>query len=101
MILNSLYEGQPNILIESLNYNLPIISTKCLSGPDEILMNGRYGELVPVDNYKALSKKINFVLKNYNQAITKSKKGISSLNRFNLIHQCTKYKNFLENVNYG
>ena len=49
--------------------------------------------LVPVDNYKALSK-INFVLKNYNQAIIKSKKGISSLNRFNLIHQCTKYKIF-------
>ena len=100
LILNSLYEGQPNILIESMNYNLPIISTKCLSGPDEILMNGRYGELVPVDDHEALSKKIDFVLKNYNRAITKSKKGISSLNRFNLIKQCKKYKNFLEDINY-
>ena len=93
MILNSLYEGQPNILIESLNYNLPIISTKCLSGPDEILMNGRYGELVPVDNYKHYQK-INFVLKNYNQAIIKSKKGISSLNRFNLIINVQNIKIF-------
>ena len=100
LILNSLYEGQPNILLESINYNLPIISTKCLSGPDEILMNGKYGELVPVDNYEALSKKIDFVLKNYNRAITKSKKGIPSLSRFNLINQCKKYKSFLENVNY-
>lgn len=99
LILNSLYEGQPNILIESLNYKLPIISSNCLSGPDEILKKGKFGELIPVNNHIALSKKIDWVLKNYNFSLKKSANGFESLVRFDLKKQCNKYKKFIENIN--
>ena len=56
-VLNSFFEGQPNVLIEALNYNLPIVSSNCKSGPNEILANGQYGFLTPVNDTLSLSKK--------------------------------------------
>ena len=42
-ILNSLYEGLGNVLIDAVNYNLPIIATDCDSGPKEIIDYGKGG----------------------------------------------------------
>ena len=101
-ILNSFFEGSPNILLEALNYKLPIIATDCKSGPSEILANGKFGYLVPVNNHKRLAKKIIAVLKNYEKAKKKSELGFNSLQRFNVEQQCSKY-NFLINktINYS
>lgn len=57
-ILASNYEGLPNVLIESLALNIPIISTNCPSGPAEILCNGRYGILVEPGNIQQLTNAI-------------------------------------------
>jgi glycosyltransferase involved in cell wall biosynthesis len=59
-VLSSNWEGLPTVLIESLECGLPIISTDCPSGPDEILENGRYGKLVPMNDVDALSKAIEY-----------------------------------------
>ena len=51
-ILTSNFEGLPNVLIEAMSLNIPIISTKSPSGPQEILLNGKAGFLVKRNDYK-------------------------------------------------
>ena len=57
-ILTSLYEGLPNVLIESIALGTPVISSDCNSGPREILLNGKGGDLFKKEDYNILSKKI-------------------------------------------
>lgn len=49
------YEGFPNVLLEALAERCPIIATDCLTGPAEIVEQGRNGFLVPVNDQKALA----------------------------------------------
>ncbi len=57
-ILTSAWEGFGNVLVEALECDLPIISTDCESGPNEILNGGEFGVLVPVSDEMALKKAI-------------------------------------------
>ena len=61
-VLSSSWEGFGNVLVEALECSLPIVSTDCLSGPSEILLDGLYGKLVPVNDADALSKGMHFSL---------------------------------------
>lgn len=56
LVLTSDYEGLPNVLIESQVLGLPIISTDCMTGPREILLDGRLGELIKVGSSDDLVK---------------------------------------------
>ena len=51
----SRWEGLGFVLIEALAVGTPVVSTDCPSGPREVLADGRYGPLVPVDDTAALA----------------------------------------------
>ena len=57
-VLSSSYEGLPNVLIEAMVCGCPVVSTNCPHGPSEILEDGRWGRLVPVQNHEALAEAI-------------------------------------------
>ena len=49
-VLSSGWEGFANVIVEALSHGVTTVSTDCLSGPSEILSDGEYGLLVPLDN---------------------------------------------------
>lgn len=90
-ILNSVYEGFGNVLIDAINYDLPIITTNCKSGPNEIIDYGKGGFLIPIRNPKLLSKKILFCIKNYKLAQKKSQYAKKNIKKFDCEINCEKY----------
>jgi len=81
-ILSSNYEGLPNVLLEAQCLKKIIISTKCPTGPKEILLNGRAGIFFKMNDYKDLSKKITQIYKNKANFKNKVKVGYDNLHRF-------------------
>jgi len=98
-ILNSFYEGLPNALIDAVNYEIPCISTD-VSGARDILVNGKGGYIVPINNQHELEDKIKHIMKNYPEAKKKAKYAKSRIRRFSKINLLIFYKTFLKLVNY-
>jgi glycosyltransferase involved in cell wall biosynthesis len=61
-VLSSAWEALPTVLIEALAVGVPVVATDCVSGPREILQDGRYGALAPVGNPAALAEAITAAL---------------------------------------
>ena len=91
-MLSSDYEGLPLVIIEALACGTPVVSTDCHSGPAEILVNGRYGRLVPVGDVNALSKAIKMEIQDQKYDISLIKRA----EEFSPKKVASKYLNLLE-----
>ena len=97
-ILSSKFEGLPNVLLEAITLKKFIISSDCPTGPREILMNGRGGELFPVGNYQALYKKIMLFYKSRKKLKKKINYSYNSLHRFDYYINLEKYLKVVKNI---
>ena len=95
-VLTSLYEGSPNVLLESQVLKKFIISSDCPTGPREILLNGKAGFLFEIKDYKRLSKINLDYSKNKKLLSKKIKIGYQNLKRFDFE---TNLKNYLKIIN--
>ena len=88
-VLSSLYEGLPNVLIQALLLGVPCVSTNCKSGPEEILKDGEYGQLVEGCDQLEMSRAIINVLEG--KWKSKSIKGLEK--KYSLIQIVNQYLN--------
>ncbi len=63
-VLSSSWEGFGLVIAEALALGKTIVSTDCYTGPAEILENGKYGYLVPVNDQNKLSQAMIYSLRN-------------------------------------
>ncbi len=91
LVLSSLHEGLPNILIEAAVLKTFIISSNCETGPKEILLNGKSGSLFKVGDYQQLANKILYYKNSQNQKKEMIELGFKSLHRFDCIKNLNKY----------
>lgn len=61
-VLASRFEGFPNVLLEAMSLECPVISTNCKSGPSEIIKDGVNGYLVDVDDQNKMTKVMAFLI---------------------------------------
>lgn len=94
-VLPSKFEGLPNVLIEAQSRNIPIISSDCPTGPKEILLNGKLGDLFEVGNINELSNLIFKFSKNKIILKNKTKQAKKYLTRFDYKKNCEKYYRIL------
>jgi glycosyltransferase involved in cell wall biosynthesis len=57
-VLPSRWEGLPNSLLEAIAVGLPVVATRCPTGPDEILLDGQVGRRVAVDDVDAMAQNV-------------------------------------------
>ena len=95
LILTSKYEGLPNILLEGQYLKKHIISTDCPTGPKEILLNGKAGDLIKIGDYKKLSLLIRNNDSRKKLIINKINKGFKNFKRFDYNLNCKKYLDFV------
>jgi len=63
-VMTSRYEGLPLVLLEAQQYNLPIVSFCCPTGPSEIVENGVNGFLVDCYDTDKMSEKLLKLMEN-------------------------------------
>lgn len=92
-VLSSRFEGFPNVLTEAMACGIPVISTRCRSGPDEIITNNVDGLLVPVGDDVKLADAILRVLGNRDLASSMAAAAKASVARFDMNNIVREYEN--------
>ncbi len=64
LVVSSDREGLPSVIIEALYCGLSIVSTNCGEGIEDILLDGKYGRIVPCNDVSALARAVEAELEN-------------------------------------
>ena len=78
LVLPSLSEGRPNVILEALSCEVPVVATD-VGGIPELMIEGETGYLVPAKSPAQLSEKINKLLENVSRREKMGKFGRKSI----------------------
>jgi len=98
LILTSKHEGFPNVLLEALACETPVIATNCETGPSEIIENEKNGLLIPVEDDKALIEAMEKLF--YDKGLYNKLKANSckSVERFDVKNIVKEWLNLFEEI---
>ena len=94
LLLTSSFEGMPMVLIEAISRGLPILSSNCPTGPEDIVKNGENGYLYKLGDIKDFSEKLSLIVNtNFDR-----KKIVESSYYFNSESYRKRLKNYLNEL---
>ncbi len=94
-VLSSIYEGFPNVLIEAMACGVPVVSTRCPSGPAEIITDSVNGFLVPVKDEVKLAEAILQIITNPDMAASMAYEAKISVAKFDVKTAIKEYEKLL------
>jgi glycosyltransferase involved in cell wall biosynthesis len=82
LVLSSIWEGLPCVVTESMVLGVPVVATRCPSGPTEMLLDDDAGFLCPMNDMPALAAAIQRVFDEPSEAARRAKVATENLYRF-------------------
>jgi glycosyltransferase involved in cell wall biosynthesis len=98
VVQSSLYEGLPNVLIESLATGTPVVAFDCFSGPSEIIVHQVNGWLVKDQDFAELTLAMEEMNRNIELYSKCKNNTISSVEKFSPQIIGNKWVDLLENL---
>ena len=96
--LSSLWEGLALVVIEAMACGVPVIGTRCPSGPDEIITDGVNGLLVPVADEAAMAEAILQLLNDKDFAIKLAQAGRKRAEDFVARKRVAEYEQLISTI---
>lgn len=97
-VFSSRFEGFPNALTEAMYFGLSSISTDCPSGPSELIADGYNGFLFPVEDQKALEKKLQTLMNDSDLRIKFSENSIKTTEEFQSNVIANQWKSIISQI---
>jgi glycosyltransferase involved in cell wall biosynthesis len=88
----SYFEGFPNAVVEAISHNIPVICSNSRGGIKEITLNGRGGDLFPVNDALALSRRIELFYQNPYNLHKKNILARKKITKYSLLYHISKYE---------
>jgi len=98
LIMTSYYEGFPMTLLEGMALGLPLLSFDILTGPNEIIENGKNGYLVDPFDKKAMISCINYLLNSMETRILMSDNGKCFSGKYSLNEITNRWKRLFNSI---
>ena len=98
--LTSRFDGTPNVLGEAISYKIPCIAPKSVGSVDELLGNGKFGNVYKPGNEKSFINNVTKAIKNYRQSIFKANLAYTNLELFNKKNTLDRLNKNILNLQY-
>lgn len=97
-ILTSRNEGLPMVLLEAISQGMACISYDCISGPSDIIENGKNGLLIEDQNMNSMINSLDKLLLDEQLRIKLRENGPLSINRFSIEKVGWKWEKLINEV---
>jgi len=97
-VLPSRFEGFPNALVEAMALGVPCVSTRCSTGPSEIITNRVNGMLIPVEDPVCMAKAIDELLSDKSLRERIGKAGMERVQDFDIAEIIPRFERLIEDV---
>ncbi len=95
-VLSSLNEGLPNVILEALACQTPVISFDCLSGPSELVLDKINGLLVENQNVQKLTYAMNLLVEDEKLYKLCKENALRSINQFSIENIGKQWLNLMQ-----